>query len=203
MTSCLGTGRRPSSTNKRTCEKWTLTARLCWQAPVPRTIVVADSVANLALAPSRQRTPALRQKSQSGQGQIRDYAIVDALGPQPGDIVVPKTRLSGFFETTLDYTIRGGVGINTLIFAGVATSICVQATNATRFTATSVPSRPGRHQRLGPGDVKNATLFNPKMILGWVTNTDALCQRLSNAECPPRTDDGRLSGDVSRRRTTR
>src|ERR1051325_7554896 len=44
-----------------------------------------------------------------------DYAIVDELKPQAGDVVVPKTRLSGFFETNLDSTLRGA-GINTLIF---------------------------------------------------------------------------------------
>jgi ureidoacrylate peracid hydrolase len=35
-----------------------------------------------------------------------DYAIVDALTPQPGDIVIPKTRYSGFFNTNIDSVLR-------------------------------------------------------------------------------------------------
>ena len=35
-----------------------------------------------------------------------DYEIVDELTPQPGDLVVPKTRYSGFFNSTLDSTLR-------------------------------------------------------------------------------------------------
>src|SRR5690606_2971156 len=35
-----------------------------------------------------------------------DYAIVDELQPQPGDILVPKTRYSGFFNTNMDSVLR-------------------------------------------------------------------------------------------------
>jgi ureidoacrylate peracid hydrolase len=35
-----------------------------------------------------------------------DYAIVDSLAPEPGDIVVPKPRYSGFFNTSLDSLLR-------------------------------------------------------------------------------------------------
>ena len=31
-----------------------------------------------------------------------DYALVDALKPQDGDIIIPKTRYSGFYNTNLD-----------------------------------------------------------------------------------------------------
>ncbi|WP_163571171.1 isochorismatase family protein, partial [Klebsiella pneumoniae] len=31
-----------------------------------------------------------------------DYALVDDLQPGPGDIVVPKTRYSGFFNSQFD-----------------------------------------------------------------------------------------------------
>jgi ureidoacrylate peracid hydrolase len=114
-----------------------------------------------------------------------DYAIVDELAPQPGDFVVPKTRLSGFFETNLDSILRGA-DINTLIFAGIATNICVEA-----------PIRDALYRdylclvvedatnATGPAYVKDATLFNVETILGWVTDTDALCRALVPAAAPP------------------
>ena len=53
--------------------------------------------------------------------------IVDDLTPQPGDIVVPKHRFSGFFETPL-HTILQGLGAKHLIFTGCTTSVCVEST---------------------------------------------------------------------------
>ena len=44
-----------------------------------------------------------------------DYELVDALQPQPGDIVVPKPRYSGFFNTQLDSVLRAR-GIRNLVF---------------------------------------------------------------------------------------
>src|SRR5580704_5190177 len=55
-----------------------------------------------------------------------DYAIVDALTPQPGDIVIPKTRYSGFFNTNIDSVLRSR-GIRTLVFTGIATNVCVES----------------------------------------------------------------------------
>lgn len=53
--------------------------------------------------------------------------VIDALKPQPDDIQVTKRRFSGFFETDLDVTLKD-MGINTLIFMGVVTNICVRST---------------------------------------------------------------------------
>ena len=35
-----------------------------------------------------------------------DHELVDGLKPQPGDIIIPKTRYSGFFNSTLDSVLR-------------------------------------------------------------------------------------------------
>ena len=56
-----------------------------------------------------------------------DFAIVDELAPQPGDIVVVKTRYSGFAGTTLDSQLRVR-GIQYLFFAGIAANVCVEST---------------------------------------------------------------------------
>jgi ureidoacrylate peracid hydrolase len=114
----------------------------------------------------------------------RDYAIVDELAPQPGDIVVPKTRLSGFFETNLDSTLRG-VGITTLIFAGIATNICVEATiRDALYRDYLCLLVEDATNATGPEFVKAATLFNVETILGWVTGTSALCRALGDGAAP-------------------
>lgn len=53
--------------------------------------------------------------------------IIDELAPQPGDVVVPKHRYSGFFETDLD-SILSERNITSLIFTGCTTSVCVEST---------------------------------------------------------------------------
>jgi ureidoacrylate peracid hydrolase len=56
-----------------------------------------------------------------------DFAIVDELKPEPGDLVVLKTRYSRFAGTTLDSQLRTR-GIRYLFFAGNATNVCVEST---------------------------------------------------------------------------
>ncbi len=49
------------------------------------------------------------------------------LAPQPGDIVVTKQYPSAFFATGLAAMLRG-MGVDTLVIAGLSTSGCVRAT---------------------------------------------------------------------------
>lgn len=53
--------------------------------------------------------------------------VVDELPVEEGDIVIPKRRYSGFFQTALDLTLRER-GIDTVIVTGVVTNICVRST---------------------------------------------------------------------------
>ena len=53
--------------------------------------------------------------------------IIDVLKPQPGDIVLPKTRYSAFFNSGLDSTLRSR-GIRNIVFVGIATNVCVEST---------------------------------------------------------------------------
>lgn len=54
-------------------------------------------------------------------------AIHDRVAPEPGDIIVRKTRVGAFSTTDLDQQLRDR-GINTLILAGVSTSGVVLST---------------------------------------------------------------------------
>jgi ureidoacrylate peracid hydrolase len=56
-----------------------------------------------------------------------DFGIVDELKPQPDDLVVVKTRYSGFANTSLDAELRSR-GIRYLFFTGIATNVCVEST---------------------------------------------------------------------------
>ncbi len=53
--------------------------------------------------------------------------VIDELKPESSDLIVHKRRLSAFFKTDLDITLREW-GIDTIIVGGVATEICVLST---------------------------------------------------------------------------
>ncbi|WP_067834635.1 cysteine hydrolase family protein [Nocardia lijiangensis] len=53
--------------------------------------------------------------------------VMDAVAPQPGDLVLDKTRHSFFAYTELDPILRT-LGVARLIVAGLQTNVCVEAT---------------------------------------------------------------------------
>ncbi len=53
--------------------------------------------------------------------------IVDALTPEADDVVLYKTRYSGFYKTDLDDVLRHR-GVEHLIVVGATTSVCVDST---------------------------------------------------------------------------
>jgi gluconolactonase len=54
-------------------------------------------------------------------------APADGLEPQPGDHVVEKMRMNGFYETRLDILLRG-LGVETLIITGAWTNMSIEHT---------------------------------------------------------------------------
>lgn len=53
--------------------------------------------------------------------------IVPELKPQADDIIIHKTRFSGFYQTELDSTLKK-LGVKYLIVTGCTTSVCVEST---------------------------------------------------------------------------
>jgi len=53
--------------------------------------------------------------------------IVDALTPEADEVVLYKTRYSGFYETDLDEVLRRK-GVEQLVVVGATTSVCVDST---------------------------------------------------------------------------
>ena len=108
-----------------------------------------------------------------------DYALVDELVPQPGDIVLPKSRYSGFYNTPLDSMLRSR-GIRHLIFTGIATNVCVESTLRDGFFLEyfGVVLEDATYQA-GPPSAQQAALFNIETFFGWVSDVETFCESLN------------------------
>lgn len=114
-----------------------------------------------------------------------DYAIVDELKPQPGDIVIPKSRYSGFFNTNVDSVLRAR-GIRTLAFVGVATNVCVESSlrDAFHLEYFGVVLEDATHH-LGPDFIQQASLYNIEKFFGWVSTSADFCGAIGQAAPTP------------------
>jgi ureidoacrylate peracid hydrolase len=112
-----------------------------------------------------------------------DYALVDELAPQPGDIVIPKSRYSGFFNTNIDSVLRSR-GIRTLVFTGVATNVCVESSlrDAFHLEYFGVVLEDAVHH-LGPDFIQKASIYNIEKFFGWVSTVADFCGAVS--QTPP------------------
>ena len=131
-----------------------------------------------ALKTMRQR-PELQGKLLAKGGW--DYQLVDELTPQEGDIVLPKPRYSGFFNTPLDSILRSR-GIRHLVFTGIATNVCVESTLRDGFFLEyfGIVLKDATHQA-GPAFAQQAALFNIETFFGWVSDVESFCRALSPA----------------------
>ena len=113
-----------------------------------------------------------------------DYDLVDALRPQPGDIVLPKPRYSGFFNTQLDSLLRS-YGIHHLVFTGIATNVCVESTLRDGFFLEyfGVVLEDATHQA-GPPFAQQAALFNIETFFGWVSDVASFCHAVEGHRAP-------------------
>ncbi len=108
-----------------------------------------------------------------------DFQIVDELAPQPGDVVIVKTRYSGFAGTTLDSQLRVR-GIQYLFFAGIATNVCVESTLRDAYFHDYWPIllTDGTMQA-GERSMQAATIFNVESFFGWTIDSKQLCAALA------------------------
>ena len=119
-----------------------------------------------------------------------DYALVDALQPQPGDIVIPKPRYSAFYNTNLDSTLRAR-GIRTLVFTGIATNVCVESTLRDGFFLEyfGVVLQDATHAA-GPPFIQEAALYNIQTFFGWVSSVAEFRGALQANAAPAMQMDG-------------
>jgi len=104
-----------------------------------------------------------------------DYDLVDALAPQEGDITLPKTRYSAFFNSQLDSTLRAR-GIRNIVFVGIATNVCVESTLRDGFHLEyfGVMLEDATHH-LGPDFIQAASVYNVEKFFGWVSTVADFC----------------------------
>ena len=107
-----------------------------------------------------------------------DFEIVPELKPQSTDLVVLKTRYSGFAGTTLDSVLRARE-IRYLFFVGIATNVCVESTLRDAYFHEYWPIlvTDGAMQA-GPPAAHEATIFNVESFFGWTLGSQALIAAL-------------------------
>ena len=107
-----------------------------------------------------------------------DFEIVDELKPQPGDLVIVKTRYSGFARTPLDEELRKR-GIRYLFFVGIATNVCVESTLRDAFFLDYWPILITDAAMGSDARMHEATLHNVEAFFGWTIAVGEFVKKLS------------------------
>jgi ureidoacrylate peracid hydrolase len=110
-----------------------------------------------------------------------DFQIVETLAPRDSDIVVLKTRYSGFAGTQLDSVLRARE-IRYLVFVGIATNVCVESTLRDAYFHEYWPLLvTDAALQAGPAEAHTATVFNVESFFGWTIGTRALIDALGRS----------------------
>jgi len=106
-------------------------------------------------------------------------AVVDELAPPPGDILVDKYRMSGFWDTPLDSILRN-LGVTTLLFGGVNLDQCVLCTlQDANFLGYDCILVEDCAATTSPAFCREATLYNVRQCFGFVAGSDDLAAALA------------------------
>lgn len=103
-----------------------------------------------------------------------DYEIVDELKPTEDELVVRKSRYSGFAGTNLDQVLRAR-RVRNVVLCGVAANACVETTFRDAYHHEYFPvliEDATRHA--GPQFCMDATLWNIRTFFGWTATLAAL-----------------------------
>jgi|SRR3989475_3794466 len=108
--------------------------------------------------------------------------IVSELKPQPDDIVVWKTRYSGFYQTDLDSVLKR-LNAKVLVVTGCTTSVCVESTirDATFRDYSPVLLADCTAEPIGrdlPATNHDASLLLIQCLFGWVSHSDHFMKAL-------------------------
>ena len=108
--------------------------------------------------------------------------IVSDLKPQADDLIIYKSRFSGFYETDLDARLKQ-MGIKYLIITGCTTGICVESTvrDAMFRDYLCVLLADCMNEPIGyglPRSNHDASLLAIEVLLGWVSDSDHFTKSL-------------------------
>jgi ureidoacrylate peracid hydrolase len=114
--------------------------------------------------------------------------IVDELKPEPADLLIYKTRFSGFFRTDLDDKLKTR-GVQYLIFTGCTTSVCVESTirDAMFRDYSPVLLADCTAEPIGcslPRNNYEASLLLVQLMFGWVSSSEEFIKALETAMVP-------------------
>lgn len=105
-------------------------------------------------------------------------AVVDELQPLPGDTLVDKYRISGFWDTPLDSILRN-LGTRTILFAGVNTDQCVlHSLTDANFLGYGCVLVSDCCATSSPAFCTEATIWNVKKCFGFVADSQQVLQAL-------------------------
>ena len=107
-----------------------------------------------------------------------DFAIVDELAPAVGDVVIVKSRYSGFHGTDLDSVLRGR-GVRNLLMVGIASNVCVESTLRDAYFLEYWPVMVAdATMAAGPAEIQAASVYNVKTFFGWVAGAEDVATAL-------------------------
>ena len=107
-----------------------------------------------------------------------DAEIVADLAPAPGDLVITKTRYSGFAGTPLDSQLHVR-GIQYLFFTGIATNVCVESTLRDAYFHDYWPILvTDATMAAGGQNLYTATVNNVESFFGWTITSENLATSL-------------------------
>ena len=117
------------------------------------------------------------------------HRIIDELLPHTGDTVVEKYRHDGFVDTNLHEFLKSS-GVESLLFIGTATNICVESTLRHAFFMDYVAILVSDAvSQMGPDMLQEATFANVQSTFGWVTRSEDLLSALTRlTHVPPSYD---------------
>jgi ureidoacrylate peracid hydrolase len=112
--------------------------------------------------------------------------IISQLQPQTDDIVIYKTRFSGFYRTPLDSILKT-LEKKYLIFTGSTTSICIESTVRDAAFRDYVPIvlEDCTAEPIGENLARSnheASLLNIQLSFGWVSNSKEFTKAFSTAK---------------------
>jgi biuret amidohydrolase len=122
-------------------------------------------------------TRAFFQATNNTVGQ-REHDIVDALRPEPGELVINKRTQGAFASSGIESVLRS-LGIETIVVTGVSTNNCVETTareaSDRGFGVVMVSDATGTCSE----DMQNLTLAGFRRLWGKVATTDEVIAELS------------------------
>jgi ureidoacrylate peracid hydrolase len=109
--------------------------------------------------------------------------ILPRLAPQPGDLIVPKHRYSGFFQTDLDGVLRER-NIKHLVVTGCTTNVCVESTVRDAMfrdyhcvVLADCTAEPIANDQ--PRTNHEASLLTIQLSFGWVSDSASFVEALT------------------------